>query len=347
MKPAPTALAPLPSVTAIGQAADRVAARHAFSDYRSRKAKNTLDRQGADLACFAHYLNDVGVQVGDLANDPQAWLGITFGLVTGFVRWQLKNGAAIGTVNIRLSTVKVYAQLAAQAGTLTPETYSLIRSVKGYKRTEAKRVDDERASGGTRTRQSNEKALPTPLAPEQARQLRIHPRTPQGRRDAVLMGLLLDLGLRVSEVCGLTVSTVDLKNGTLTFYRSKVDKVQTHRLARSLLSALKAYFAFGDAPAAGPLLRQSIKNGRLSKVGLTRSGIFKRVGELGLRLGLIHLSPHDCRHYWATQAARHKTPIDRLKDAGGWSSPAMPLRYIEDERIANEGVILEPETESE
>ncbi|MBC8492724.1 MAG: site-specific integrase, partial [Chloroflexi bacterium] len=51
-------------------------------------------------------------------------------------------------------------------------------------------------------------------------------------------------------------------------------------------------------------------------------------------------SAHDCRHYWATQAARSGTPIDRLQDAGGWSSPAMPLRYVEAAKIANEGVRL-------
>ena len=52
------------------------------------------------------------------------------------------------------------------------------------------------------------------------------------------------------------------------------------------------------------------------------------------------LSARDCRHYWATMAARNGTPIDRLMDAGGWSSPAMPLRYVESAKIANQGVSL-------
>jgi hypothetical protein len=39
-------------------------------------------------------------------------------------------------------------------------------------------------------------------------------------------------------------------------------------------------------------------------------------------------------------AARNGTPIDRLQEAGGWASPAMPLRYIEAAAIANEGVKL-------
>ncbi len=32
---------------------------------------------------------------------------------------------------------------------------------------------------------------------------------------------------------------------------------------------------------------------------------------------------------------------DRLQDAGGWNSPAMPLRYVEKAKIANQGVRLE------
>jgi hypothetical protein len=58
---------------------------------------------------------------------------------------------------------------------------------------------------------------------------------------------------------------------------------------------------------------------------------------LGRHAGIEGLSAHDARHYWATFEARNHTPIDRLKQAGGWKSGAMPLRYIEDAEIANEG----------
>jgi len=64
------------------------------------------------------------------------------------------------------------------------------------------------------------------------------------------------------------------------------------------------------------------------------------VRTLGLAISVHGLSARDCRHHWATQAARNGTPIDRLQDAGGWASPAMPLRYVEAARIANEGVRL-------
>ena len=62
------------------------------------------------------------------------------------------------------------------------------------------------------------------------------------------MCLLLDHGLRAGEVAALTVTDVDLHNGLLRFYRSKVDKTQTNKLSTAALAALRAYFAAGDAP---------------------------------------------------------------------------------------------------
>jgi hypothetical protein len=104
IKPDPT-LTTADSLSEAGRAANAAAARHTFDDYRSRKAANTLRRQDAGLALFARYLADVGVTVGDLSHDPEAWRGITWGLVESFVKWQLHQGYSVGSVNVRLSTV--------------------------------------------------------------------------------------------------------------------------------------------------------------------------------------------------------------------------------------------------
>jgi integrase len=54
----------------------------------------------------------------------------------------------------------------------------------------------------------------------------------------------------------------------------------------------------------------------------------ERVRTLGELAGITGLSPHDCRHSWATRAASHGTPLDRLRQAGGWSNIQTPLRYL-------------------
>ncbi len=66
--------------------------------------------------------------------------------------------------------------------------------------------------------------------------------------------------------------------------------------------------------------------------------ITERVRLLGEQVGPERLSPHDCRHYWAIYWA-DKVDVLRLQEAGGWSSLAMPRRYVEDAEIANEGMV--------
>jgi integrase len=120
-----------------------------------------------------------------------------------------------------------------------------------------------------------------------------------------------------------------------------VDKLQTHRLTPDTKRALQKWFSGGDAPLAGPLLRASRKGGFLTSAGMTERAITKRVHDLGELMGISGLSAHDCRHYWATTAARKGTDPFALQEAGGWNSLAMPRRYVEAAKIANEGVHLE------
>jgi integrase len=152
------------------------------------------------------------------------------------------------------------------------------------------------------------------------------------------MALLLDHGLRVGEVAGLMVADFDLAAGELRFCRPKVDKEQRHRLSRDTLRAAVAYFKH-DSPLIGVLLG-SRKGGELTTKPMSARAITKRVAYLGKRLGIERLSAHDCRHYWASDAAENDTDLLALMDAGGWTSPAMPARYVEAAKIANERVKL-------
>ena len=45
---------------------------------------------------------------------------------------------------------------------------------------------------------------------------------------------------------------------------------------------------------------------------MTARALTARVHDLGAAVGLVGLSAHDLRHYWATRAARSGTPLDRL-----------------------------------
>jgi integrase len=190
-----------------------------------------------------------------------------------------------------------------------------------------------------RTRTGAKKAEAVTIPEDIAPALKQRPETGQGSRDALIMCLLLDHGLRVEEVAILTAKAFDMKEGTFTFYRPKVNKIQTHTMTPDTRNAARAYLK--HAPADGILWRKSSKGtgklgGQLSETSATR-GINKRVELLGRHAGIERLSPHDCRHYAATFEARKGTPVDRLVDMFGWNSPAMAFRYIEAAHIANDG----------
>src|SRR5690242_10714031 len=77
-----------------GQAANVAAARVAFDDHKDRKAHNTDRRKRADLALFETFLHSVSVPAAGLYDYPEAWRGITWGIVQGFRDWMLQAGYA-------------------------------------------------------------------------------------------------------------------------------------------------------------------------------------------------------------------------------------------------------------
>jgi integrase len=326
-----------------GAVANGHAARAAGEDYRNRKSDATLRAQRADLATFAEFLTAAGLDADPdaLQMDPQSWHGITWGIVAAFRQWALDSGRAIGTINRALSTIRTYAKLAAKAGAIDATELVLIRGVEGYSAKDAKRVNERRDVD----RIGDKKAAPTKLTATAVPMLKdlAYYEGPQGARDCLLMCLLLDHGLRVSEVYDLRVKDFDLARRTMTFYRRKVNKVQTHKLTAGTLRAATAYLNVrpGRDALDGRLLLASKKTGDLLDRAMSIRAINSRVRHLAESIGGVqNVSPHDCRHYWATDAAANGSSGFSLRDAGGWTSMAMPSRYVAAAEIANEGIKL-------
>lgn len=339
-----------PTLSEFGQAANEAAARAVFAIYQARRPENTRRAQRAALALFADYMRAEGVAVPDLYTDPAAWLGIGWGLVQGFQFWMLKQGYSVKTVNDRVSIVKVYMSLANQAGIIPDGEILRLQSLRGYTRKEAVDTDRARAEQGLDTRKGAKKAAATLLTDDQARKLKSQSpmsrpgstNTPQGRRDALLMCLLLDHGLRVSEAAGLKVENFNLDTRQMTFYRPKTGKTARHVLRGRAWACLVEYLEKDQRAQGGPLLLASNKSGGLLPgSGMSERAINARVGELGRAVGVENLSPHDCRHYGATKAGHDpKVSLAALMAWGGWESPTSAARYIERGEADNDGVGL-------
>ena len=326
------------SIEEAGATANALASEKVFDEYKMRKASHTLRHQKLTLANFTEYLTQIGVVVTDnLFDSPSAWKGISYGLVDGYVKWMLLQGYSLSTVNQRLTWIKLYSSLANKAGYVSSEELLRIKAVKGYSVKEGRKLDTKRQESSIPTRVGYKKKEATPITKQQVEDILASlPNSPQGKRDKLMFLLFTELGMRVGELHSLEVSNFNIADGTLTFYREKVGIEQTHKLTNRLLEAAKDYIT---NHANGILWRGSIQGYGLTNNKLSIRAINKRIRLLGKKVGIANLSPHDLRHYWATLAARNGVAIDRLMQAGGWASYAMPLRYVQAETIANVGVV--------
>jgi site-specific recombinase XerD len=126
------------------------------------------------------------------------------------------------SANVRLATIKTYARLALKASVLDQTEHAMMTTVKGYSHNESKRIDEQRKTAELPIRVGAKKNAAVSISVEQAAALMTQSNTPQGRRDALLMCLLLEHGLRVRGGAILEVGDFNLKAGTRGRLRMKV-----------------------------------------------------------------------------------------------------------------------------
>jgi integrase len=303
-----------------------------FTAYHQAKAKNTLQRQRYDLQLFSNYLTQVGIDRSgiDLFLDPAAWHGMSAELLDGFKSWMLKEGYASGSINLRLSTIRSYCELAHDSGILSSQDLALIKLVKGFNSNEGNIIDRSRKENGYDTHKGAKKTSPTHVTQQQALRLknetthsvdqrtRAHDQILE-QRDALLMCLLIEHALTVSEVVALNANSIDLATDTISVYRAKTDTHSRLKLKRSTREAAVRYLPLIDSH--GPLFI-----GYRGK-RITRYGIFDRVRLLGQQVGIENLSPHDLRHFSTIDTFIAGNRIDLIQRYSGWNSPAMPLTF--------------------
>lgn len=129
---------------------------------------------------------------------------------------------------------------------------------------------------------------------------------PQGLRDVAMLRLMLDLGLRVSEVVGLDVDDIEGAPAPAVWIKGKGRRSKERlSMPQASASALAAWLSWRERPAIGPVfirerdVRHGSRDGRL----VTRS-VYKLVRDYGRAIGL-RLHPHKLRHTAITLAVEH------------------------------------------
>jgi integrase/recombinase XerC len=152
---------------------------------------------------------------------------------------------------------------------------------------------------------------------------------PPARRDRALLELLYGSGLRVSELCGLDVGSLDLSGGTARVI-GKGDKERIVPLGRKAIEAVREYLA------ARPLLVHP-KHGRQDPRALLLSTRGARLGVRAVQL-LVHrygalgagradLHPHALRHTCATHMLDGGADLRAIQEMLGHASLTTTQRY--------------------
>jgi integrase/recombinase XerD len=144
-------------------------------------------------------------------------------------------------------------------------------------------------------------SIPKFLNLEQIERLIAAPDTarPTGLRDRAMIELLFASGLRVSELCRVGVSDLNLEMGVLRT-TGKGNKQRLVPVGKPAVAAVRAYLESG---------RSALLKGRASRYlfvtarggCLTRQAFWKLLAGYGRKAGIFHgLTPHVLRHSFAT-----------------------------------------------
>lgn len=145
---------------------------------------------------------------------------------------------------------------------------------------------------------------------------------PTALRDRLIIFLLLDTGMRVSELCGLTAHAVDLRNRQV-FVMGKGDKERALPVSAETAKVLWKYMkSRAEAKASAPLL--AAVNGD----PLSRIAVLQMLADLGERAGVRDVHPHRFRHTFAINMLRNGGNVYALQLALGHTTLEMVRTYL-------------------
>ena len=147
----------------------------------------------------------------------------------------------------------------------------------------------------------------------------------KGARDAAIVGMAVDTGMRVAELARLKTVDIHLADGWVQVL-AKGGKWRAGILSPDTVNLIQRYMQF-RSPVSGEkhffLATQKPKSGhRFSAAGI--QSVFKRAGKsLGFKV-----SPHDLRRTYASQVTINGAPQKIGMVGGGWESSKQYLGYV-------------------
>lgn len=149
--------------------------------------------------------------------------------------------------------------------------------------------------------------LPATLSEEEVERLLAAPEidTPRGLRDRAMIELLYATGLRVSELVGLRMTNVNLRQGVVRVDSGKGGKDRLVPVGELALDWLQQYLVEARGLLLAEHKSEALFPGRHGRF-MTRQTFWHAIKRYALAAGIEHrLSPHVLRHAFATHLLNH------------------------------------------
>ena len=221
---------------------------------------------------------------------------------------------AASTINVRLSAVRRLVAEARHAGMLDAEEAARLTDVPNIR---------ER---GTR--------LGNWLTKEQARELLAVPdrSTLKGKRDYVILGLLVGCALRRRELASLDIAEIQMRENrwVIVDLRGKGGRVRTVAVPLGVKHAINAWQSAASIED-GPLLRQIRKGGKVGQ-SLSDWAVWDIVQQAAREIGIENFGAHDLRRTCAKLCRKAGGDLEQIKFLLGHSSIQTTERYLGSEQ---------------
>ena len=218
------------------------------------------------------------------------------------------------TINVRLSAVRRMVSEARRTGMLGAEEAANLTDVPNIRQK------------GTR--------MGNWLTKDQAKELLAIPdrQTLKGKRDYVILALLVGCALRRQELASLDVGTIQLREGrwVLADLEGKGRRIRTVAVPVWVKQSINAWQAAAVIDE-GPLLRSIAKGGKVGK-SLSDWAVWSVVEQSAKQIGIERFGAHDLRRTCAKLCRKGGGDLEQIKFLLGHSSIQTTERYLGSEQ---------------
>jgi integrase len=219
------------------------------------------------------------------------------------------------TVNVRLAAMRGLIHEARRNGVLSSEQAANLTDIPNVRQK------------GTR--------MGNWLTREQAKELLLVPdrSTLKGKRDYVILGLLVGCGLRRRELADLDIGDIQMREGrwVIADMRGKGGRIRTVAVPLWIKQGINAWLTAAELED-GKLLRSVGKSGKVLRENLSDWAVWSVVEQSAKQIGVERFGAHDLRRTCAKLCRKAGGDLEQIKFLLGHTSIQTTERYLGSEQ---------------